>query len=133
MQRLHGFSGGAKKTSQSFHGQSMSERKGRLNMTYIIMNSIKCLNDWMKLDEIGCFFGFQYNRVITPSPHNPRLPFTSFTYADGTWMGRGLRSLMDAYAQKMKIWGPSAPETKCSEALEERALKAGDGEDFVGV
>lgn len=31
---------------------------------------------------------------------------------------------MDDTAGKLKTWGPSAPQTKCSEPLEERALKA---------
>ena len=35
-----------------------------------------------------------------------------------------LRSLMDDIASKLKTWGPGAPQTKCSGALEERALKA---------
>lgn len=35
-----------------------------------------------------------------------------------------IQSLMDDIAGKLKTWGPSAPQTKCSEPLEERALKA---------
>ena len=35
-----------------------------------------------------------------------------------------LRSLMDDIASKLKTWGPGAPQTKCSGALEERVLKA---------
>ena len=31
---------------------------------------------------------------------------------------------MDDIAQKLKLWGPAAPKSKCSEPLEERALKA---------
>ncbi|CAL1150766.1 unnamed protein product [Cladocopium goreaui] len=35
-----------------------------------------------------------------------------------------IQSLMDDIASKLKTWGPGAPQTKCSGALEERVLKA---------